>query len=191
MKIILLSAFSLLVSVAIASTNPTHGGEVDVTKSNITWLGKKVTGQHEGTVALKSGMLNLKDGNIMGGRFEIDMTTIKNTDMQGGGATKLEGHLASDDFFGVASHPVATVEIVSASKIEGTNTFNVNSNVTIKGITNPVTFVATLDDHAASAKIVVDRTKFDVKYGSGSFFDGLGDKMIYDDFELMVNLTLK
>jgi polyisoprenoid-binding protein YceI len=190
MKTLILSVFSLFATFAFASTEPTSGGEVDVTSSTIEWVGKKVTGKHTGTIALKSGKLMMENGEIKGGMFEIDMTSITVTDLTGNMKAKLEGHLNSDDFFSTATYPVATIEITNAKKTEA-NTYKVMADATIKGITKPVEFTATVKDNMAMADIVVDRTQFDVKYGSGSFFDGLGDKMIYDDFTLAVMLVMK
>ncbi len=190
MKTLVLSVFSLFFCVALTATEPTTSGEVDVDASSISWVGKKVTGKHEGTIKIKSGRLIMNDGAIAGGTFEIDMTSINVTDLSGNMKGKLEGHLNSDDFFSTASYPVATVEITSANK-KGDNTYDMIANVTIKGITNPVSFSATIDGNKAMADISVDRTLFDVRYGSGKFFEGLGDKMIYDNFDLSVTLVMK
>lgn len=190
MKTFVLSVFSLFFTVALVATEPAKEVKVDIKKSTINWTGKKVTGQHTGTIDLKSANLYMEDGNITGGKFVIDMTTITVTDLSGSTKGKLEGHLSSDDFFGVATYPEAIVEITNASKTDKPNTYNIDADVTIKGITEPVSFVATVTDNNATADITVDRSKFNVRYGSGSFFDGLGDKMIYDDFELSVNLVM-
>ena len=161
---------------------------VNVEESTITWLGKKVTGQHQGTIALKSGMLKFDENTLVGGNFVIDMTSIANTDLQGGGKAKLEGHLKSNDFFGVEKHPTATLQITKAEKQSG-NTYAVTGSLSIKGITNPIAFNMDVNENTATAAVKVDRTKYDIKYGSASFFDGLKDKAIYDDFDL--NVTLK
>jgi len=190
MKILVLSGFGLFMTASMNETEPTVGG-IDLEASKIEWVGKKVTGKHNGTIDLKSGKLMMNDkGEITGGMFEIDMSTITVLDLSGNMKSKLEGHLNSDDFFSTDTYPVATVELTNAEKT-GDNTYNISSNVTIKGITNPVEFKATVKDGKAMADITVDRTKYDVKYGSGSFFDGLGDKMIYDDFELSVTLVME
>ena len=163
--------------------------KVMVKDSNITWLGKKVTGQHEGTITLESGYFNMDGDQIVGGEFVIDMTSITVTDLKAGkGKEKLEGHLKSDDFFGVANHPKATLTINSALKNGAT--YTVRGDLTIKNITQPISFEMTMNGNNATATVVIDRSKFDVRYGSGSFFDNLGDKTIYDDFELTVNMTL-
>lgn len=163
---------------------------VDTEQSTINWVGKKVTGQHSGTMKLQEGSLDVKKGVLKGGSFVIDMTSLKVTDGSGG-ASKLEGHLASDDFFGIANHPTAALNITDV-KDTGAGTFDVTADLTIKGITHPVMFSTLLAENgagaSATAKIVVDRTKYDVKFRSGKFFDALGDKMIYDDFELNVNI---
>ena len=190
MRTFVLSVFTLFFAVGLTATEPTTGGEIDVTASSIEWVGKKVTGQHNGKVALKSGKLIMADGEIQGGMFEIDMTSIECLDLSGNMKGKLEGHLKSDDFFGVDTYPVATLEITNVTK-KGDNTFDIIANATIKGKTNPVSFQAVVDNGTATADIVIDRSKYDVKYGSGSFFDNLGDNMIYDDFQLSVTLVMQ
>lgn len=168
---------------------------VDVTKSVVTWKGYKVTGEHTGTVNLKSGQLLLEKGAFTGGSFELDMTSIKNTDMEGGGATKLEGHLKSDDFFGVATYPTAKLVITKVVSRGTPGAYKVVANLTIKETTKEIKFDATVtegvNEVSASTNIRIDRSDFNIKYGSGSFFDGLGDKTIYDEFDLSVNLVAK
>lgn len=165
---------------------------VDTQKSEINWKGTKVTGEHVGAIQLKEGSLTAEGNKLTGGHFIVDMNTIVNEDLSGEYKTKLEGHLKSDDFFGVEKHPKAIFVINKATYKEG-STYEVSGDLTIKGITNPVTFPATVnvEDNqiTADATIVVDRAKYDVRYGSGSFFEGLGDKMIYDEFELKVSLV--
>ncbi|RZL13889.1 MAG: YceI family protein [Pedobacter sp.] len=160
---------------------------VDPAKSTITWIGKKVTGSHNGTIALQSGTLNVDGKKVTGGTFTIDMNSIKDAD----GSAKLEGHLKADDFFGTAKYPTSTFVI---TKVAGNN---VTGNLTIKGITKPVTFPATISVNAdgtvsaLAGKILVDRTKYDIRYGSKSFFDSIGDKAIDDNFEIGVKLVAK
>lgn len=161
--------------------------KVDASKSVVKWNAKKVTGEHSGTVALKSGSLMVDGGKVTGGSFEIDMNSIKCEDLTDPGYNgKLIGHLKSDDFFSVAKHPVVSFKI---TKVEANN---ITGDLTIKGITNSVTFPATVkaskDGATASAKIVLDRTKWDIRYGSKKFFESIGDKAIYDDFT--IDLTL-
>ncbi len=164
--------------------------EVKVSESTITWKGYKVTGSHEGTIALKSGHLMMDGKKLTGGEFVVDMTTITNSDMTAGnGKEKLEGHLKSDDFFGVASHPTAKLVFTSVEPMNK-NSYSVQGNLTIKETTKPVTFVVSVYENKATATLKVDRAEFDVRYGSGSFFDNLGDKTIYDEFDLVVDLAL-
>lgn len=162
----------------------------DNEKTTLHWLGEKVMGEHNGTIKLQDGWLSWKDDRIIAGEFTIDMTTIKDDD---GNAT-LEKHLKSDDFFGVASYPVSKLVITESTPFDK-GTGQVNGNLTIKGITNPIEFKAAMqkkdDGTWFFANIVVDRTKFNVRYGSGTFFDNLGDKTIYDEFKLKVNLLMK
>jgi polyisoprenoid-binding protein YceI len=170
--------------------------KVDASKSTIVWLAKKVTGEHSGTVALSSGDFTLdKSKNLTEGKFEMDMTTIANKDITNDGMkAKLEGHLKSEDFFSVVKFPKSSFEITSPSKLEKGNIL-VKGKLTIKGITNPLEFKAVLystnDGMRINANITIDRTKYDVRYGSGSFFENLGDKTIYDDFQITLNLLAK
>jgi len=191
MKNLLFAALCFVTTISLAATEPTHGGKVDVNASTVIWTGKKVTGQHTGTVKIKSGNLKMDQGNLKGGSFVIDMTSLACTDLPAGPGGKLVGHLSSDDFFGVANHPTANLNITDVKKDANAGNFVVTADMTIKGITKPITFTAEVKDHAASANITIERTQYGIKYGSGSFFDGLGDKMIYDDFELSVNLVLQ
>lgn len=162
--------------------------KVNVTKSSIKWTGKKVTGQHEGTIALESGILKFDGDKLIGGEFVIDMTTINVTDLDASGKAKLEGHLKSDDFFGVANHEKATFSITQANKIDNKN-YEISGSLSIKGISNPVNFTMAVEKNTASAKVTVDRTKYGIKYGSASFIDNLKDKAINDNFELNVTLS--
>ncbi|MAZ73941.1 MAG: lipid-binding protein [Flavobacteriaceae bacterium] len=176
-----------VVITASAFTNPMHmKKQINIKESTITWKGKKVLGSHTGTIQLKDGYLEMDDNLLTGGMFVVDMTTINVTDLEGESKGKLEGHLKSDDFFGVSSHPTATLEITSAEKnVDG---YIVTGNITIKGTTQPITFDLDMTSSMATTSLKIDRTKFGVRYGSGSFFDNLGDNTISDNFELDVTL---
>ncbi|PKQ63884.1 hypothetical protein BZG02_07665 [Labilibaculum filiforme] len=168
--------------------------KLNAAKSNVEWLGKKVTGEHSGTIKVASGNLTIDNGEILDGSFVVDMTSILCTDLKEESKDKLEGHLKSDDFFGVEKFPESKFVIAQGTKMNDGN-YKVKGSVTIKGITESVEFTVNLHQHDASThvsgKVVLDRTKFDVRYGSGSFFDNLGDKTIYDDFELTLDLYLE
>ncbi|MFS4457239.1 YceI family protein [Maribacter sp. 2304DJ31-5] len=191
-KVALNVVLTFIFGVTANATTPVDGEkkEVNVSKSTITWKGYKVGGSHEGTIALKSGHLMVEGKKLTGGEFVVDMSTISNSDMTAGnGKEKLEGHLKSDDFFGVEAHPTAKLVFASAKPFNK-NSYTVTGNLTIKGITKPVTLVVSLFENKATATLKVDRAKYNVKYNSGSFFDNLGDKLIYDEFDLVVNLAL-
>ena len=162
----------------------------DVTsKSKVKWVGEKVTGSHEGLIDIFDAYLEFNDDNkLVGGEVTINMNTINCTDLEGDAKNSIEGHLKSDDFFSVKKHPTSTL-IIKKAKYLFNNNYEIVADLTIKGITNEIKFKTKLNDNIASADIVVDRTTFDIRYGSGSFFDNLGDKMIYDDFKLSVSLN--
>jgi polyisoprenoid-binding protein YceI len=166
--------------------------QVDPAASKLTYTGKKVTGQHSGEVKIAKGSLSFDGKALKGGEIEVDMTTITNTDIGDPEyMKKFIGHITSGDFFDTANFKTATLKVKSVKKGKATDSFSVTADLTIKGKTAPVTFDATATKEKANAKLVFDRTKYDVKYNSGKFFQGLGDKMIYDDVELEVNLSLK
>jgi polyisoprenoid-binding protein YceI len=185
-KTIFNSALIVLVTLTGASFTTLSEKAVNIKDSKITWKGYKVTGEHEGTINIKQGNLTFADHQLTGGTFVIDMSSITVTDLEGEYKGKLEGHLKSADFFGVENHPTASFKI---TKVEGKDTnLKVTGNLTIKNITNPITFDMIVTESSATANLKVDRSKFDVRYGSTSFFDGLKDKAIYDEFDLNVNL---
>ena len=173
---------------AYAFTTPIKKN-IDITESYITWTGKKILGSHTGTINLKEGYLEMEGDILTGGMFVVDMTSITVTGMEGKSKDKLEGHLKSDDFFGVKSYPIATLLINKATK-KG-NTYEVSGDITIKGTTHPITFELEMGTTAATANLKIDRTKFGLRYGSGSFSDDLGDKAISDKFTLDVNLKFE
>jgi polyisoprenoid-binding protein YceI len=180
-------ALTLTTSVFAGSQN------VDTAKSSVKWLAKKVTGQHNGTIGIKEGSLNVEKGKITGGKVVIDMNSIVNTDLTDPAwNAKLVGHLKTDDFFGVATFPTAELTI---TKVENNgNSYTFSGNLTIKGITNPTSFTATSakdgKNTVYSGTMTVDRSKFNIRYGSKSFFDDLGDKAIYDEFTLDFNIVV-
>ena len=169
-------------------------------ESKVKWLGKKVTGQHNGTIDVKSGEILLDGKTLKGGTIEIDMTSIVNEDLKDEGYNKkLVGHLKSDDFFGVEKYPTSKFVIKSVKPIAGAATgkpnYEVTGDLTIKASTQSITVPAIVevgkDDVKVKANFKIDRSKYDVRYGSTSFFDNLGDKAIHDDFEMEVDLVAK
>lgn len=163
--------------------------QVDVQASTVEWTGKKITGAtHTGNIQLKEGFLNLtEEGQLTGGEFVMDMNTIVVTDLTGEYKTKLENHLNDDDFFGVNKFSTSKLVITEVNPLEG-NEYEVTGDLTIKGKTEPVTFNMQVEEGVATAKVVIDRTKYGIRYGSGSFFSNLGDNTINNNFVLDVNL---
>lgn len=185
-RLTLVLAFMFAAS-GMALANEGDKKEVNVEKSTVTWKAYKVTGSHTGTVDLNSGALEFDNGTLSGGAFEVNMTSLVSTDLEGEYKGKLEGHLKSDDFFSVADHPTAAIVFTSV-KATGKNSYEVTGDLTIKGITKPITFDLSVYGSKATANLKVDRAQYDVRYGSGSFFEDLGDKTIYDEFDLVVDL---
>jgi len=190
--------YKFILTVVIAASVMAFKGKdgeykVDAGKSKLTWVGKKVTGEHSGIINIAEGSLTTKSNKLTGGTFTIDMTSLKDTDITNpDGQQKLVGHLKSDDFFATDKHPKATFVITKITAGEK-DQYTVKGNLTIKGITNEIEFPASVQivngQITAKAKILVDRTKFDIKFRSGNFFENLGDKAIDDNFELNVELV--
>ena len=189
-----LTTFGLTAFVSSKSHVDTY--KADTKNSSLEWFAEKVGGKHNGTITLTSGEIK-NDHENLSGTFEIDMTTIADKSMEAGEwKAKLENHLKSADFFDVTKHPKATFAMTSATPIKDAKkdgfTHSVKGNLTIKGITKEITFEAAIKMEAAKIACVgtaiVDRSKFDVKYGSKSFFPEIGDKMIYDEFKLKFNV---
>jgi polyisoprenoid-binding protein YceI len=160
---------------------------IKVENSKLVWKGYKVTGSHEGVISIKSGHLVFDKDVLTGGRFEIDMPTISVTDLEGESKGQLEGHLKSNDFFGVEKFPIATLYFTKVKSL-GKNAYKVTGDITIKGKTERVSFTVSVYGSKANVSLKIDRTKFDIRYGSTSFFDGLKDKAIYDEFDLVADL---
>jgi polyisoprenoid-binding protein YceI len=164
-------------------------------RSNIDWTGRKITGAHNGVIAIKEGTLVLNEDKLTGGKFVIDTTSIKILDVTDPATNaQLAGHLASEDFFASEEYPEALFIITSAKQKEN-NTYMIYGDLTIKGLTHPVAFDAAVivngDQLTATGKLVIDRTKYGMKFRSGNFFKDLGDTLIYNDFELNVSVTAK
>ena len=187
---VLTFAFVLLGALHLQSFAPIQTKTVDVNNSNLVWTGYKVTGSHAGLISIQSGNLSFDKEELTGGEFVIDMSSLSCTDLTGEYKGKLEGHLKSEDFFGVSNFPTSSIVFTDVVKASG-NDFDVKADITIKGITKAIAFTVTIDGNTATSNIKIDRTEFNIRYGSGSFFDGLGDNMIYDEFNLIVNLNFK
>jgi polyisoprenoid-binding protein YceI len=161
--------------------------QIKLENSKVVWKGYKVTGSHVGIISIKSGYLNFGEEILTGGSFEIDMSTISVTDLEGKDKGKLEVHLKSNDFFGVEKFPAATLLFTKVKSV-GKNSYEVKGDITIKGKTETISFNVSVYGSKANVSLKIDRTKFDIRYGSTSFFDGLKDKAIYDEFDLVADL---
>ena len=198
-KTMMILAFAAMGLTAIAGepkNSKTETLTVDATQSTMKWHAEKVTGKHDGTVKLAGGTVIVDGNKLTGGTIEADMTTIENTDVQGEYRAKLVNHLKSDDFFSVATHPKAVLVIKKAEVIKNQKSAEntmVTADLTIKGITNEITFPAIVvikkGEVIANADINIDRTKYNIKYGSKSFIEGIGDKAIDDQFNLKVRVV--
>lgn len=166
---------------------------VDTKESSVKWIGSKVASSHEGYVKILKGSLAINHGTLVGGQFAIDMNSITCTDIESEKYNQmLVDHLKNEDFFNTKKFPVATFKITNVKQSDK-NSYTIYSDLTIKGITHPVAFDAYIDINgeifSAKAGITIDRTKWDIKHGSGNFFENLGDKMILDDVKFEIVLS--
>lgn len=178
----------------INTNNTTPTGEIK--SSTIEWKGYKVTGSHYGNIDIQSGKLQFDDnGALTGGKIVIEMNSITSSDLTSAYNGKLIGHLKSDDFFGVATYPTATLEITNVAAKGTPGDYKVTADLTIKNTTKSIKFYTNISDNdgmkVATADMKIDRSEYNVKYGSGSFFDNLGDKTIYDEFDINVKLVVE
>ena len=180
----------LLIAAFLASgiTGFAQDYKVNAEKSTVRWTGKKVGKNHTGKIALKEGNFTLKDGKFIDGQFIIDMNAMTNEDLTDPEwNAKLIGHLKSDDFFSVEKYPVSTLKIKESTQFEKDEA-TVTADLTIKGLTHPVTFKVKRIGDVFQASVVFDRSKYDVKYASGKFFASLGDNAIDDMIPIDVTL---
>ncbi|MDR4987975.1 MAG: YceI family protein [Bacteroidales bacterium] len=170
---------------------------VDAVNSTVAWLGTKIGGQHDGTIGVHHGELYVYEGDLLAGNVVIDMTRIVVLDIEDPTMNaRLKGHLESDDFFSAATYPTAEFEITGIEPLDYPNeeeTHRVYGNMTIKGITHGIAFNAKIiiEDAWIStyADFDLDRADWDVRFGSGRFFDNLGDNLIHDDFNLKLHIV--
>jgi polyisoprenoid-binding protein YceI len=162
---------------------------VDTEKSTIDWTAKKVGGGHTGTIKIASGTLVSNGKNLTKGTFLINMSSITSDN------ARVTTHLKSDDFFAAEKNPNSKFEITKVTSA-GADRVNIAGNLTIKGITQPISFPATVKQQkdiivAVANGVRVDRTKYDIKFRSKTFFLDIGDRAVDDEFELNINLVAK
>ncbi|MFB9865020.1 YceI family protein [Rufibacter immobilis] len=173
--------------------------KVNTEESKITWIGRKVTGEHNGNIKLASGTILMEKNSLRGGTFLMDMTSITCNDLQGNSNKNLVNHLKSDDFFSVEKNPTAVFAITNLTPKQnaksGAANYTITGDLTIKGIKHEISFPAMVNLKkgvvTAKANLKFDRTKWDIKFRSGNFFENLGDKAIQDDVELNLELVAR
>lgn len=168
--------------------------------SHVTWTGYKIGGQHTGKIEVSQGDLQFVDSSFIGGQIELDITTISNTDIEDEASkTKLVNHLKSADFFDVENHPKATYiidQVIPYGKVgENETKYKIVGQLTLKGVTKtvkmPASFFEYDNSYSVSARLHLDRSDYNIKYGSGTFFGDIGDKVIYDEVLLDVTLSVR
>ncbi len=177
---------------------------LDTTATMVNWIGSKPAGKHTGTIKVKEGSVSVKSGNIVAGSFILDMNSINVTDLKGGEKTGLEAHLKGlekgkeDHFFNTPKYPTGKFEVTKVTGVTGdsTATHLIYGNLTVKDVTKEVSFKANVKSDATMVNVTtapfnINRTDFNIKYGSKTFFNNLKDKFIDDNFSVQVNLVAK
>lgn len=182
-------------STTLEQISPEQGiYSVHIDKSELSWIGKELSTKiHTGSLNISNGIIQVGDDNSVSGNIKINMSTINVTDLQGRSKEMLEKHLRSADFFEVENYPEAQINFKNKSFNKLVNQISFEGDLTIKDITNPISFNATLIESSpylkANAILSFDRSKYDVRFRSGSFFENLGDKLILDDIDVNIKLV--
>ena len=166
--------------------------QIDKTKSVVRWIGRTPVKFHDGTIDIQEGNFSVDDNGILNGNIIIDMESINCTDLSGGGKKSLEEHLMNDDFFSVNKFKTSKINISSEMK-PNNGLIDFKGSLEIKNISNPISFKSSINKtpegkYTASSKLTFDRSMYNVKYKSKSFFDDLGDKFINDDIEIELEI---
>ena len=166
--------------------------QIDKTKSVVRWIGRTPVKFHDGTIDIQEGNFFVDDNGILNGNIIIDMESINCTDLSGGGKKSLEEHLMNDDFFSVNKFKTSKINISSEMK-PNNGLIDFKGSLEIKNISNPISFKSSINKtpegkYTASSKLTFDRSMYNVKYKSKSFFDDLGDKFINDDIEIELEI---
>jgi polyisoprenoid-binding protein YceI len=187
---------------AMQETKTDNRFEIDAARSEIKWKGFKPVGAHEGVVPVSGGYITVDNGTITGGEVNIDIANLRVTDLEGEQKANLEGHLKGtvagkeEDFFNVQKYPTAKFVLKSATPLQNDpdGTHQVNGDLTIKDITKPISFKATVDMGAVDAiKITsppfdIDRTEWDIRFMSKKFFENLRDDFVNDNIQLQLSV---
>lgn len=183
-KIILTVIFTILFSqFSIAQTI-----SFDIDKSSIIWTGKNIVNKsHYGSLNFVEAKIEFDNSDNITGFFKVDLNSINVLDLEGDWKKNLEGHLKSDDFFAVDKFRYATLQLLNSSKYD--DYYLIDGNLTIKGITKRVSFKMYKNYENFKVSMIFDRSDFNVKYGSGKFFENLGDNMILDEVDLEIVLV--
>ena len=165
---------------------------IDTKETVVAWTVSSVHGGHTGYVYISKGELMIEKGQLAGGTVEVDMNTIEDKNHRSD--NNLIKHLKDADFFDVKKFPFSTIAITGVAAINDENK-NITGNLTIKGITHPVTFPAKMEIKdgvvKADGKLVIDRTDWGIRYKSGKFFDNLKDQTISDSIEFHIMIVAK
>ncbi len=185
---------------AEAGKRPPDGWlEIDSAESRVEWVGRNLLNKHHGRIALKGGKLHFDQGQLAGGEFTLDMRSIACQDLSGNPLHDvLVAHLMSDDFFDVELHPEARFVITAAERLAGATpgapNLAVRGEFTLKGVSRALEFVASAGltaegKAAAQAAFAIDRTEWNVLYGSGKYFHNLAGHLVNDLIEIQIRIV--
>jgi len=185
------NAFIILIMLVVL---PSMTFEISQDKSIIKWKGSKSTGSyHDGNILIENGTINIDENAILNGEIIIDMNSITCIDIEDENSNQyLVEHLKNEDFFSVSTFPIALLKLINVKKKKN-DEYLITADLTIKDQTHPIDFIANIkinkDAAIAIGKINIDRSKYNIKYKSKTWYPDLGDRFINDIFELYFNLV--
>tara|TARA_Y100001934_G_C12329071_1_gene764104 strand:- start:1047 stop:1643 length:597 start_codon:yes stop_codon:yes gene_type:complete len=185
-------SFALTLGLTFAPNAQGKTFSIDTQKSQIKWTGKKITEKHYGKIKVKTGDVIIDESGLTGGKIVIDMTSITCDDIKRPKSNKkFIKHLKNDDFFKTDKFPESSLNIKTATK-SSEGKYNISADMTILDQTHPIQFTLSVtpngNGYQAKGMVVIDRTKWGIRYGSGTFFDNLGNRAILDDFDIEFEL---
>jgi polyisoprenoid-binding protein YceI/rhodanese-related sulfurtransferase len=173
--------------------------EIDTGKSQVLWTGRNINGSHTGTLRLKSGWLDVAAPHSASGEITLDMESIANTDINDTALNRmLVAHLKSDDFFDTARYPISMFHLRHVTFNPHAKPGNINADIdgalTLKGVTADLGFPALIEvlpggALTAEAHFDIDRTRWNVIYASGKFYEWLGKHLVHDNVSLSLHIV--
>jgi len=170
---------------------------IDTNNSTVEWTAYKtlVDGYEDNGTFPVTGIVTVSENGSIAATTTLDIANLNVTSVSGpGGTDRLANHLRSEDFFAAEQYPTATLTTTNIrSSATSSSTYDVTADLTMKGVTNEISFPAdiSMEDGSISvrADTEIDRSRWNIRYGSQSFFNDLGDNVIGDMVDISVDVV--